>query len=184
MNLLDGLLKALSAVEKIASTVAAVFMFAIMMIVFSDVVMRYGFNKPFSWAYDLIALYLMAGVFFLILSEAYASHAHVSVDILQQKFSPAMIRVSEIVTCLVGIGVFSLITYLGFLRAVESFQSRDVMAGAIPWPMWPSIGLVPFGTGLITLRLALHLIGHVISLATGRAVIALPASHAAGETFE
>jgi TRAP-type C4-dicarboxylate transport system permease small subunit len=184
VNLLDGLLKALGAVEKIASTVAAVFMFAIMIIVFSDVVMRYGFNKPFSWAYDLIALYLMAGVFFLILSEAYASHAHVSVDILQQKFPPAMIRVSEIVTCLVGIGVFSLITYLGFLRAVESFQSSDVMAGAIPWPMWPSIGLVPFGAGLITLRLALHLIAHVISLATGRAVIALPASHAAGETFE
>ena len=52
------------------------------------------------------------------------------------------------------------------------------MAGAIPWPMWPSIGLVPFGAGLITLRLAAHLIGHVLSLATGRAVIALPAAHA------
>jgi hypothetical protein len=56
----------------------------------------------------------MAGVFFLVLSEAYTSRAHVSVDILQQKFSPAMIRLSEIVTCLVGIVVFSLIAYLGF----------------------------------------------------------------------
>jgi hypothetical protein len=44
--------------------------------------------------------------------------------------------------------------------------------------------LVPFGAGLITLRLALHCIAHIISLATGHAVIALPASHAAGETFE
>jgi TRAP-type C4-dicarboxylate transport system permease small subunit len=69
-----------------------------------------------------------------------------------------MIRLSEIVTCLVGIVVFSLIAYLGFLRAVDSFQSADVMAGAIPWPMWPSIGLVPLGAGLITIRLALHLI--------------------------
>jgi TRAP-type C4-dicarboxylate transport system permease small subunit len=184
MSVLDGLLRALGAVEKAVSTIAAIFMFAIMIIVFSDVVMRYAFNRPFSWAYDLISRYLMAGIFFLILSEAYASHAHVSVDILQQKFPPAMIRVSEIVTCLVGIAVFSLITYLGFLRAVDSFRASDVMAGAIPWPMWPSIGLVPFGAGLITLRLALHGIAHVISLATGRAVIALPASHAAGETFE
>ena len=77
-------------------------MFAIMIIVFSDVVMRYAFNRPFSWAYDLISLYLMAGIFFLVLSEAYTSRAHVSVDILQQKFSPAMIRLSEIVTCVVG----------------------------------------------------------------------------------
>ncbi|MGY3488858.1 TRAP-type C4-dicarboxylate transport system permease small subunit [Bradyrhizobium sp. USDA 4011] len=180
----DGVLRALAAIEKIVSTIAAVFMFAIMIIVFSDVIMRYAFNKPFSWAYDLISIYLMAGIFFLVLSEAYASHAHVSVDILQQKFSPAMIRVSEIVTCVVGIAVFSLITYLGFLRAVDSFRSADVMAGATPWPMWPSIGLVPLGAGLITIRLMLHLIGHLISLATGRSLIALPASHAAGETFE
>lgn len=182
--MLSGLLRALGAVEKAVSTIAAIFMFAIMMIVFADVVMRYVFNRPFSWAYDLISLYLMAGVFFLILSEAYANHAHVSVDILQQKFPPAMIRVTEIVTCLVGIAVFSLIAYLGFQRAIESFRASDVMAGAIPWPMWPSIGLVPFGAGLITLRLVLHLVAHVISLATGRAAIALPASHAAGETFE
>ena len=159
-------------------------MFAIMIIVFSDVIMRYVFNRPFSWAYDLISLYLMAGVFFLVLSEAYARHAHVSVDILQQKFPPRMIRVTEIVTCLVGITVFSLIAWLGLLRAVESFQSSDVMAGAIPWPMWPSIGLVPLGAGLITLRLVLHLFGHILSLATGRDLVALPASHATGETFE
>ena len=172
MNLLDGILRTVGDGRKDRLDHRRVFMFAIMMIVFSDVIMRYAFNRPFSWAYDLISLYLMAGVFFLVLSEAYASRAHVSVDILQQKFPPAMIRLSEIVTCIVGIVVFSLIAYLGFLRAVDSYQSADVMAGAIPWPMWPSVGLVPFGAGLITLRLALHLIGHVLSLVTGRAVIA------------
>jgi TRAP-type C4-dicarboxylate transport system permease small subunit len=184
IDVLDRSLRALAAVEKVVSSIAAVFMFAIMIIVFGDVVMRYVFNRPFSWAYDLISLYLMAGIFFLILSEAYASHAHVSVDILQQKFPPAMIRLTEIVTCVVGIIVFSLIAWLGLLRAVDSFNSSDVMAGGIPWPMWPSIGLVPFGAGLITLRLVLHLVAHIVSLATGRDVIALPASHVAAETFE
>src|SRR3954466_11699268 len=166
--LLNGILRAGGRIEKIASTIAAVFMFAIMMIVFSDVIMRYAFNKPFSWAYDLISMYLMAGVFFLVLSEAYASNAHVSVDILQQKFTPNVKRLTEIVTCIVGIVVFSLIAWLGWERAVAAFHSGDVMAGAIPWPMWPSIAMVPFGSGVITLRLALHLIGHILSLATGR----------------
>ncbi|ETR78281.1 C4-dicarboxylate ABC transporter permease [Afipia sp. P52-10] len=183
--MLEGLSKIVGAIEKIASTIAAIFMFAIMIIVFSDVVMRYGFNHPFSWAYDLIALYLMAGVFFLVLSGAFTNHAHVSVDILQQKLPPTAIRITELVTALVGIAVFSLIAYLGYLRAIESFQAGDVMAGAIPWPMWPSIALVPFGAGLLTLRLALHFVLHLISLLTGRAVIALPASHAtAEESFE
>ena len=93
-------------------------------------------------------------------------------------------HLTEIVTCLVGISVFSLIAWLGFLRAIDSYHASDVMAGGIPWPMWPSIGLVPFGAGLITLRLVLHLIAHVLSLAPGRSLIALPASHAASETFE
>jgi len=182
--LLDRILGALATLEKIASTIAAIFMFSIMIIVFSDVIMRYAFNRPFSWAYDLISIYLMAGIFFLVLSEAYASNAHVSVDILQQKFPEAAKRLTEIVTCIVGIVVFSLIAWLGWLRAVDAFKSGDVMAGAIPWPMWPSIALVPFGAGLITIRLALHLIGHLLSLATGRSLVPLPSSHATGETFE
>jgi len=182
--LLDKILAALAKLEKIASTIAAIFMFAIMIIVFCDVIMRYAFNKPFSWAYDLISIYLMAGIFFLVLSEAYASNAHVSVDILQQKFPEAVKRLTEIVTCIVGIIVFSLIAWLGWLRAIDAFKSGDVMAGAIPWPMWPSIALVPFGAGVITIRLVLHLIGHVLSLATGRSLVPLPSSHATGETFE
>ena len=182
--MLDRILGALATLEKIASTIAAIFMFSIMIIVFSDVIMRYAFNRPFSWAYDLISIYLMAGIFFLVLSEAYASNAHVSVDILQQRFPEAVKRLTEIVTCIVGIIVFSLIAWLGWLRAVDAFKSGDVMAGAIPWPMWPSIALVPFGAGLITIRLALHLIGHLLSLATGRSLVPLPSSHATGETFE
>jgi len=129
--------------------------------------MRYGFNRPFSVGLRPDLALSDGRRILLILSEAYASHAHVSVDILQQKFPPAMIRVTEIVTCLVASWCFSLIAWLGFVRAVESYRSSDVMAGGIPWPMWPSIGLVPFGAGLITLRLVLHLIAHVISLATG-----------------
>jgi TRAP-type C4-dicarboxylate transport system permease small subunit len=183
---INGLLKALGAVEKIGSFIGAVFMFLIMIIVFGDVVMRYIFNSPFSWAYDLIALYLMAGVFFLILSEAYASNAHVNVDILQQKLPPAGIRLAEVITCIIGIAVFSLITWFGWQRAVESYRAADVMAGAIPWPMWPSIGLVPLGAGVLTIRLALHLVGHLLSLFTGRDIIPLPISHidSEAETFE
>src|SRR4051794_18270418 len=127
-------------------------MFAIMIIVFSDVIMRYAFNKPFSWAYDLISLYLMAGVFFLVLSEAYTERAHVSVDILQQKFSPAMIRLSEIVTCIVGITVFALIAWLGWLRTLDSFHSADVMAGAPPPPMLASVRPRAFRAGPRTVR--------------------------------
>lgn len=184
-TLFKRLLNGLSAVELVAMTLALAMMFCVMGIVTSDVFMRYVFNRPFSWAYDLISLYLMAGIFFLALSQAYAVGAHVSVDILHQAFSPRLKRVAEIVIAGTGLVVFVLIARIGFDRTLDALASHDVIAGAIPWPTWPAVALVPIGTGLLCLRLALHLVGHLASLLTGRDLIPVTAGeHAPGESFE
>ena len=175
MSVLDGLLRALGAVEKAVSTIAAIFMFAIMIIVFSDVVMRYVFNKPFSWAYDLISLYIMAGVFFLSLSGTYAVNGHISVDILLPRFSAAIQRLCIIISNLVGLAIFIPITWLGYQRALDNYISSDVLAGAIAWPTWASAALVPVGAGILALRLAVHLVANTASLMTGEDFLPLPA---------
>lgn len=174
-------LRALTAIEKVTSIIAACLMFAIMIIVFSDVVMRYVFNKPFSWAYDLISLYIMAGVFFLSLSGTYAVNGHISVDILLPRFSAAIQRLCIIISNLVGLAIFIPIAWLGYQRALENFTSGDVMAGAIPWPTWASAGLVPIGAGILALRLAVHLIANSASLLTGENFLPLPAIAGHGE---
>jgi TRAP-type C4-dicarboxylate transport system permease small subunit len=176
----------LAAIERALTVIAVVFLFVIMMLVVADVFMRYVVNRPFSFTYDLIGLYLLAGVFFLTLSDALREHAHVGVDILLHRFSPAGRRLSEIVTALVGLFVFILISKLGFDRALDNFQQNDVLAGAIPWPTWISAALVPFGCGVLVLRLALQLIGNVLSLVSGRDLYLLPPIIGIGEanTFE
>jgi TRAP-type C4-dicarboxylate transport system permease small subunit len=176
----------LAAIERALTVIAVVFLFVIMMLVVADVFMRYVVNRPFSFTYDLIGLYLLAGVFFLTLSDALREHAHVGVDILLHRFSPAGRRLSEIVTALVGLFVFILISKLGFDRALDNFQQNDVLAGAIPWPTWISAALVPFGCGVLVLRLALQLVGNVLSLVSGRDLYPLPPIIGIGEanTFE
>ena len=89
---------ALAALERALTVIAVTFMFVIMMLVVADVFMRYALNRPFSFTYDLIGLYLMAGVFFLTLSDALREHVHVGVDILVPRFSLAGRRLAEIVT--------------------------------------------------------------------------------------
>jgi hypothetical protein len=69
---------------------------------------------------------------------------------------------------------------------LDSFQSSDVLAGAIPWPVWLSAALVPLGAGVLVLRLLLTACGHIGSLLTGLDLIPLP-SHSGemnGERFE
>ena len=165
---------ALALVERVASSIAALLMFVIMVVVTADVFMRYALNRPFSFTYDLVGLYLLAGVFFFTLSDAFRDHAHVSVDILVSRFPPSVRRVTEIVVALCALFVFVLITFIGYERALENYQNGEVVAGAIPWPTWMSTALVPIGCGLLVLRLLMQLIGHVTSLLTGRDLYPLP----------
>jgi TRAP-type C4-dicarboxylate transport system permease small subunit len=176
----------LATIERGLTIVAVVFLFTIMLLVVADVFMRYVVNRPFSFTYDLIGLYLLAGVFFLTLSDGLREHAHVGVDILLSRFSPAGRRLSEIVTALVGLFVFVLIAIVGFDRAMENYQQSDVLAGAIPWPTWVSAALVPLGCGVMTLRLLMQLVGNALSLLSGRDLYALPPITGVGEakTFE
>jgi TRAP-type C4-dicarboxylate transport system permease small subunit len=174
-------LGALTAIEKVTSAIAAAFMFAIMIIVFSDVVMRYVFNRPFSWAYDLISLYILAGVFFLSLSGTYAVNGHINVDILLPRFSIPIQRLCAIVSNVVGLCIFIPIAWLGYQRALDNYISADVMAGAIPWPTWASAAFVPVGSGILALRLAVHLIANVASLLTGEDFLPLPVAAGHGE---
>jgi TRAP-type C4-dicarboxylate transport system permease small subunit len=184
-TLIQRALAAVGAVERVLMAIAMVMMLAVMFIVTADVFMRYAFNSPFSWAYDLISLYLMAGIFFLALSQAYADGAHVSVDVLQQMFPPRLKRLTECVVTGTAFVVFALMADFGLDRTIDAYVSADVVAGAIAWPTWPSIALMPLGTGLLCIRLALFFIGHMASLVTGRDIIPINAGgHQGGEVFE
>lgn len=174
---MKSILRLLARVENALGWLAALAMIMMMIVVFCDVAMRYIFHSPLSWAYDLISLYLVAAVFYFSLSAAYSEGAHVNVDILQQSFPKAGIRLSEIVTTAVGTLIFALITWFGALKTVDAFTENDVLSGAISWPTWPANALVPLGCGLLTLRLALHFVGHIIDLATGSSLIPLSIGH-------
>ena len=171
---------ALRAIEQACVLVAVIAMLATLLLVVADVFMRYALNRPFSFTYDLIGLYLLGVVFFFTISNALREHEHVCVDILLQRFPLSGRRLSGLVTSVTGLAVFCLIGWLGFERTLENYQQGDVMAGAIPWPSWLSVLPVPIGCGVLSLRLALQLIGNLCSLATGRDLYPLPPTLAEG----
>lgn len=169
---MNGLERALVRVESVFSAVTVVMMLAIMVIVTADVLLRYLFNSPIQWAFDLIGLYLMAGIFFLSLSSTYAEHGHVGVDVLMQRLPPKGLRLAEMLTCLVAIPFFAAVAKVGADRAIGNFVNHDTLSGLIPWPTWIAAALVPLGCGVLVLRLAFRLLGHLASLISGRDLIA------------
>src|ERR1700754_1410215 len=67
--MIGALNRALSAGERPAALLSAFILFAVMLIVAVDVAMRYVFNSPFAWSHDVISLYLLPALFYIVLSR-------------------------------------------------------------------------------------------------------------------
>ena len=174
MSLIGRSDRVLRSIEKFGVGIAGIMMFLIMLVVVLDVVLRYFFNAPLFWSYELISLYLMVGLFFFALSDTLANNAHVSVDILHQ-YLPARLRhAAEFIGYACVIPVFAGILYMSTLATWQSYRGADVLAGHIAWPTWVASICVPLGIAVILLRMILRFIGHGLSLLQKRSAIALP----------
>src|SRR3546814_11906080 len=109
-------------------------LFRSMLIVVTDVALRYFFNSPLSWSYELISLYLMVGLFFFSLSDALRTNSHVSVDLLQNCMSPRVRHAAEMIGYACVIVVFAAIVYVFIQRTSVSYIGAAVFAGSIAWP--------------------------------------------------
>ncbi len=163
----------MAAAERVASFLAAIVLFAVMLIVSADVAMRYLFNAPFGWTYDLISLYLMSALFYFALSATFAAGAHISVDVIASRLPTRMRRALQVAIALVSAWLFATIAWLAAGRTLADYASGAATSGEVLWPSWLSDVLVPIGCGLLTLRLLLHGLTHAATLATGRDFIAL-----------
>jgi TRAP-type C4-dicarboxylate transport system permease small subunit len=161
-------------VERAFAAVAAAMLLAIMLIATCDVVLRYFFNSPLGWSYDVISLYLMAGVFFLALAETLERNAHVAVDLLHSHLPDRLRHAALLPGYALAAIVLCAVTWLATQRAVESYTNGDVIAGRFDWPTWISAAFVAVGFAILTLRVVYRLVGHAASAIRGRAAIQLP----------
>ena len=149
---------ALARYEAVLLALGAVCLFAMMLLVFVDVTMRYLFNSPLGFSYDLISLYLMVGVFFFALSDTLRHDEHVRVDILYLRFSHPMRALADRISYGASGLFFAVVLWTGVLRAIDSTAKGEVMATIVPWPMWLAYWIVPVGTAPIVLLCLLRFI--------------------------
>ncbi|MEP9347659.1 TRAP transporter small permease [Xanthobacter sp. KR7-225] len=149
---------ALARYEAALLALGAICLFAMMVIVFVDVAMRYLFNSPLGFSYDLISLYLMVGVFFFALSDTLRHDEHVRVDILYLRMPEGLRRLCDRISYGLAAALFAVVLWTGLVRALASTAQGEVMATLIPWPIWVAYWMVPIGTAPIVLLCLLRLI--------------------------
>lgn len=156
---------AITSIERAGGLIAGLCIFAIMLVVFVDVLFRYLLNSPMTFPYDLIGIYLLPASFFFSLSETFRLNHHIAVDIFYLKCSKVTKRVFRLIAVLFSIGVFLPIALLALDESAERFQNDDVIGGSILWPTWIPSAFVFLGFLLLVLRLLVDGLALVVAIA-------------------
>ena len=120
------------------------------LLLFVNVVLRYWFLAPISWAEEL-TLYIMVWIVFVGSSVAVRARGHIAIDLLPLVLSPAGRRRLAIfiaVTVLAFLAVFFHYSLQHTLRVRASGQVTPVMQA----PMWLAYLAMPAGSALMILR--------------------------------
>lgn len=119
-------------------------------LLFVNVVLRYVFLMPISWAEE-VSLYLMVWIVFVGASVAVRTRGHIAIDLLPLVLSPdnkRRLAVAIAVVMLVFLAVFGWYSGQHTLRVFSSGQVTPVMQA----PMWLTYLAMPFGSALMFLR--------------------------------
>src|SRR5690625_1974256 len=119
-------------VGRLVSCVAIIFTFVIIM----DVVMRYVFHAPTRWAFDVTKQ--MYGFYFILLGGYALKHkAHVRVDLLIERCSPAVQKVLDLLGYLVFFFPFAWVFMVRtHAFAMRSWSQGEVTYGSVQLPVY------------------------------------------------
>ncbi len=151
----------LSRLDTLLVSVAAAAVMAMMGITFFDVILRYVFNAPLAWAFDLITNYLLIASFFFSFSYALKVNEHVAVDFFARRISPPLYHRTVGIGYLIASLVFFGIAYLGAVDTIVAWQGNEATIGALIWPIWPAKIIVPIGMIPLALRVVHRGLGHL-----------------------
>ncbi len=131
--------------------IAALSLLCIVAINGANVVARYFFGRPFSWAEELMLFLMIFGVFSGAVAVTWRN-LHIRIDTLVERLPPPIRRATMLVASLASIAVLGVVMVASF-RLVSLLQSMDQRSDALNAPSWLPQSFVTIGLGLMALMM-------------------------------
>ncbi|MBI2832609.1 MAG: TRAP transporter small permease [Chloroflexi bacterium] len=146
-----------STIENWAMNLVMAIIMAEMLLITTDVVMRYVFNNPIIWAFPVVEIFMVCMVF-LAIGYVQSIKGHLKVELLTKRLPEKASVALEVLGYLVGLFIFSIIAWQSSLLAWKAWLIGEYPLGIVRIPLWPGRALLTFGVGLLCLRLLLQVI--------------------------
>jgi TRAP-type mannitol/chloroaromatic compound transport system permease small subunit len=133
-----------------AGELASLLILLIMAVVTYEVVSRYAFNTPTSWAW-LINKQLF-GVFVLIAGGYTLVHnSHIRIEMVYDRFSPGFRRFVNGLSLLAALLFLGSLLWKGTAMGLEAWETKEVAMGVFKLPLYPLKLFMPIGALLFIL---------------------------------
>jgi TRAP-type mannitol/chloroaromatic compound transport system permease small subunit len=160
---------AIDALSELTAKIVRWFIPILMVLVSLEVLLRYAFNKPTLWGYELHIM-IAATTYMLAFAYTHLKKAHVRVDMIYAHLSPRVQAGIDFVGTLVLFFPFIfLLSYAGWNFAFRAWATGESMAttGWYP-PVAPLRTMVFYGLVLFALQALAHFVRDAYLLIKGR----------------
>lgn len=146
----------LSALSVWFSRVGAIILTLMMLLVFTDVFLRYLFNRPLEGSIELIEI-MMALTIALGMAYTGIRKGHIAVELLVSRFSPRTQALLDVFHFMVATILFLL---MGWKTAQQALVvgKRHVTTSVLAIPIYPFVWVLSICAALLGLVFLLHLL--------------------------
>ena len=148
----------LARVCLITKGIGAVFLVAMMLITFFDVLLRNVMSLPITGTYELTELFMIL-IVYLGVAHAQLSKAHISVDLFMSLVPRRGQAAIDTCTSFLSMGIFMLITWRSFDR-FQYLLKNETESDMLSLPLAYFQMVIVIGCGLLSLALLKDVIYH------------------------
>ena len=139
--------------------ISVICIFAVSLLVFSDVVGRYFFNNPIPGTTEIVKCMIII-IVFLGLAYTFQQERHIRTVLILDRMPPAQKRWVEIIACLIGIGVFTLLCITSIEAAWDSIEAGEYDGVQVRVPVYPTRLAVALGSSLLVVQSVINLVNY------------------------
>jgi len=164
-----NLIKVIDSISDWTGKISSFFIIIITGVILFEIVARYIFNKPTTWAFEIsLTLY---GIYVALLGAyVLVTGSHVNVDILYARFSPRTKAGVNLFSWLIFFLWCGALVWTGWIRGWESLMIRESESTAFGCPIYPVKLSLAVGGSLLFLQGLAGYIRNIYTFITGRKI--------------
>lgn len=134
----------------IEEILGAVLMMGMVIILFIQVIARFGFSSSLSWSEEL-ARYMFIWMIYLCLGSVTLRGEHIVIDVVILRMKPRMRRVFRTIALIIAFALNMMVLWVAADIAII-LQQLGQTSAALSLPMWLVYGALPVGMLIAALR--------------------------------